>query len=71
MLILVRELAALELPAPPIMSAIWGNSENIHSLRALLSLTQTGPPPGDAERVANREAAIESPASTQSGDSGT
>jgi hypothetical protein len=43
MLILVRELAALELPALLIMSAIWGNSENIYSLRALPYLTHFGP----------------------------
>ena len=35
----------------PTMSAIRTNSENIYSLRVLPSMTQTGPPPGDAERV--------------------
>ena len=44
LLILVRELAALELPALLIMSGIWGISENIYSLRALPSLTQSCPP---------------------------
>src|SRR6516165_33866 len=34
------------------MSAIWGNSKNIGSLRVFLPVTQTGPPPADTERVA-------------------
>ena len=36
----------------PAMSATWGNSAKIYSLGVLPPLTQTGPPPGDAERVA-------------------
>src|SRR6516164_9679661 len=38
----LRSQAVLGTPPRPLMSAIWGNSENIFSLRVLPPVTQTG-----------------------------